>query len=48
MDIPKEVKTVIEKLKSKGFESYVIGGCIRDILRNTEPEDWDITTNAKP
>jgi len=48
MEIAKEVKTVIEKLKNKGFEAYVVGGCVRDILRNTEPEDWDITTNAKP
>ena len=56
MEIPKEVKSVIEKLKSKGFEAYVVGGCVRDFLlaRRSEdgiiiePQDWDITTNAKP
>ncbi len=48
MEIPKEVKKVIEKLKSKGFEAYIVGGCVRDILINTDPEDWDITTNAQP
>ncbi|XOA42741.1 MAG: CCA tRNA nucleotidyltransferase [Candidatus Nealsonbacteria bacterium] len=48
MDIPKEVKFVIEKLKNKKFEAYIVGGCVRDFLRNVEPEDWDITTNAKP
>ncbi len=48
MDIPKEVKFVINELKKKKFEAYVVGGCVRDFLRNVEPEDWDITTNAKP
>ena len=48
MDIPKEVKSVIQKLKKTGFESYIVGGCVRDVLRKIEPEDWDITTNAKP
>jgi poly(A) polymerase/tRNA nucleotidyltransferase (CCA-adding enzyme) len=48
MRIPKEVKFVIEKLKSAGFEAYIVGGCVRDFLRKIEPEDWDVTTNAKP
>ncbi len=48
MQIPQEVKSVIEKLKKAGFEAYVVGGCVRDFLRGVEPEDWDITTNAKP
>lgn len=48
MEIPKEVKNVIEKLKKAGFEAFVVGGCVRDILRKIEPEDWDVATNAKP
>ncbi|HDM32111.1 MAG TPA: HD domain-containing protein [bacterium] len=48
MEIPKEVKDVIEKLKKAGFEAYVVGGCVRDFLRGGKPKDWDITTNAKP
>jgi len=48
MEIPKEVKVVIEKLKKAGFEAYIVGGCVRDFLRGKEPEDWDVTTNAKP
>jgi tRNA nucleotidyltransferase (CCA-adding enzyme) len=48
MEIPKEVKSIIQKLKREGFEAYIVGGCVRDILRNVEPNDWDITTNAKP
>ncbi|OGZ19157.1 MAG: hypothetical protein A2Z68_00975 [Candidatus Nealsonbacteria bacterium RBG_13_38_11] len=48
MLIPKEVKTIIEKLKKAGFEAFIVGGCVRDILRKAKPEDWDIATNAKP
>jgi len=48
MGIPKEVKFVIEKLREKDFEAYIVGGCVRDFLRGVEPEDWDIATNAKP
>jgi len=46
--IPKEVKSVIKKLKDKKFEAYIVGGCVRDFLRGIEPKDWDITTSAKP
>jgi poly(A) polymerase/tRNA nucleotidyltransferase (CCA-adding enzyme) len=48
MEIPKEVLEVVEKLKENGFEAYIVGGCVRDFLRGIEPEDWDVTTNAKP
>jgi len=48
MKIAKEVQFVIEKLDKKGFQAYLVGGCVRDLLREVEPEDWDIATNAKP
>lgn len=48
MEIPKEVKKVIESLKKKGFEAFIVGGCVRDFLRGIKPEDWDVATNAKP
>lgn len=48
MNIPKEVQSIIKKLTQRGFEAYAVGGCVRDLLRNTKPKDWDITTNAKP
>lgn len=35
-------------LASEGFEAYVVGGCIRDLLVGKEPKDWDVTTNATP
>ncbi len=48
MTIPKEVKTVIEGLEKAGFEAYIVGGCVRDLLLDNTPKDWDVTTNAKP
>lgn len=48
MKIPKEIKLVVEKLREKGFKAHVVGGCVRDFLRNVEPRDWDIATSAKP
>lgn len=46
--IPKEVLIVIETLENKGFEAFIVGGCVRDLFLNKKPKDWDITTNAKP
>jgi putative nucleotidyltransferase with HDIG domain len=46
--IPKEVSHVTSTLKDAGFEAYLVGGCVRDLLMDREPKDWDITTNAKP
>ena len=48
MQIPEEVKFIINELKKEGFETYIVGGCVRDFLRNVEPDDWDVATNAKP
>ena len=48
MEIPKEVKIVLDGLAEKDFKAYLVGGCVRDLLRNVEPQDWDIATNAKP
>ena len=48
MKIPQEVETVVETLSKNGFEAAVVGGCVRDLLRKKEPEDWDVATNATP
>lgn len=48
MIIPREVKNIISELNKRGFEAYIVGGCVRDLLRDVEPEDWDVATNAKP
>src|SRR3990167_3261744 len=46
--IPKEVSTVSDGLRKAGFESYLVGGCVRDLIIGLEPKDWDVTTNATP
>lgn len=46
--IPTEVALVSTKLREAGYEAYLVGGCVRDLLIGREPKDWDITTNAKP
>ena len=48
MKLPKEIKTVLNKLEKAGFEAYAVGGCVRDLLLKQKPKDWDITTKAKP
>jgi putative nucleotidyltransferase with HDIG domain len=47
-EIPKEIRTITETLEKGGFETYLVGGCVRDLLLNRTPKDWDITTNANP
>lgn len=46
--IPPEVSHVTEVLEKAGFEAYLVGGCVRNLLLGKEPNDWDITTNATP
>ena len=48
MKIPREVKFITDELRKKGFEAYIVGGCVRDFLREVEPEDWDVATSGKP
>ena len=46
--VPKEARETCETLKKAGFDAYLVGGCVRDLLLEKEPKDWDITTNANP
>ena len=46
--IPEEVQFILDELAKHNFESYIVGGCVRDFLLGKKPNDWDITTNAKP
>ncbi len=48
MRIPEKVRLIIESLEEHGHEAYAVGGCVRDTLLGREPEDWDITTSARP
>lgn len=46
--IPAPAEEIIRKLNEQGYEAYVVGGCVRDMLLHRQPEDWDITTSALP
>ena len=48
LSVPKEILDSCTVLRNAGFEAYLVGGCVRDLLIGREPKDWDITTNAKP
>ena len=48
ISIPEKVNKVIQKLEKSGFEAFAVGGCVRDSFLGIPPEDWDITTSAKP
>lgn len=46
--VPEHVLKVTTALNKAGFEAYIVGGCVRDMLIDRIPKDWDITTNATP
>ncbi|MBQ6697384.1 MAG: HD domain-containing protein [Lachnospiraceae bacterium] len=46
--LPEKVKFIIDTITEAGFEAFAVGGCIRDSILGREPNDWDITTSAKP
>lgn len=47
-NLPENVKTALKILEDSGFDSYVVGGCVRDLMLGIEPHDYDITTPAMP
>ena len=48
IDLPSNVKYILDTLNSKGYEAYIVGGCVRDSIMGIVPHDWDITTSAEP
>lgn len=46
--IPKDVSFLIDTIYENGYEAFMVGGCVRDSVLNLTPNDYDITTNAKP
>ncbi|MFG6337991.1 MAG: CCA tRNA nucleotidyltransferase [Lachnospiraceae bacterium] len=48
IQLPEKVHKIIDTLEEAGFEAYAVGGCVRDSILGREPDDWDITTSAKP
>lgn len=48
MILPEKVNFIIRTLEKQGHEAYAVGGCVRDTMLGRKPQDWDITTSAKP
>lgn len=48
IELPRGAQTVLDTLAQNGYEAFVVGGCVRDSLLGREPNDWDITTSARP
>ncbi|MGC7559301.1 polynucleotide adenylyltransferase PcnB [Pasteurella sp. 22655_41Tandhals] len=46
--INRNALSVVEKLHRQGFEAYIVGGCLRDLLLGKHPKDFDVATNARP
>ena len=46
--MPAAAAAALDALERRGYESYVVGGCVRDALLGREPHDWDICTAAPP
>ncbi len=47
-EIPSGAQKILQTLTAAGYEAYLVGGCVRDLLRGVEPHDWDICTSARP
>ena len=48
LSIPSNAEKILRILEENGYEAYVVGGCVRDSVLGRTPDDWDITTSAKP
>lgn len=48
INMPEDVSRIIQTLEEAGYEAYAVGGCVRDKVLGREPQDWDITTSARP
>lgn len=46
--LPEEVKNILNKFKDFGFQIFIVGGAVRDLLMRRVVADWDFTTNARP
>src|SRR3970040_2892188 len=48
LELPRFVLQILKKFQDSGYEIYIVGGAVRDILTNHEVDDWDFTTDATP
>ena len=47
-ELPQSVESILKTFKDAGFEIFLVGGCVRDLLMERPTKDWDFTTNATP
>ena len=47
-ELPSGAAQILRPLAGAGYEGYLVGGCVRDLLRGVPPHDWDICTSARP
>lgn len=48
IELPEKVSFIINELTKNGYEAFAVGGCVRDTILGRKPNDWDITTSARP
>lgn len=48
ISIPEQAERILVRLEAEGHEAYLVGGCVRDLLRGMKPQDFDICTSALP
>ena len=46
--VPEDVLAICRRLREKGKRGWIVGGCVRDLLRGDAPKDWDVATDARP
>ena len=46
--VPAAVRGVVSRLRDHGFQAFLVGGCVRDMVRGIEPSDYDVATSALP
>ena len=46
--LPVDVKNILNNFQKAGFQNYIVGGAVRDLLMKKNISDWDFTTDAKP
>ena len=49
MDAKRQAATeIVKRLRVEGFQAYLVGGCVRDLVMGREPKDYDVATDATP
>ena len=46
--ISRHALSVVDRLEKAGYQAYLVGGCVRDLMLGVEPKDFDVATNATP